>query len=338
MPQTLTLALAAAALLGGVFLMWRGSGFAGDVLDRLRRRLGYPEAAGAAFLGLATATPEISINVSSVVFGWPDLGLGAALGSNTPAIPLAILLSFLAVRLARTTPEAEASLAPSDAPRVKPAAVPLQFAPYLLIVLLLGVLTLPPAWEGLQPIDAAVLLAAWAAWVVNALRLHARGERVPGEPGGRLRLLLSLPLIAAGAVASVWGGQKLGQAFGWPDLVTGLFLIGGLCALPESLSAWRFSRQGHATFGVSAAGADGVVSLTLALIPPALIGTAVGNRPLFILNLGFLVFTLGAYIAMNSARLGERLGAARVAVFVVGYLVYLGLTIWLLTSAGGKVA
>lgn len=336
MPQTLTLPLSVVALLGGVFLMWRGSGYAGDVLDRLRRRMGYPEAAGAAFMGLATATPEISINISSVVFGWPDLGLGAALGSNTPALPLAILLSFLAVRLAKKPPEVEDSLAPTDAPRVKPAAVPLQFVPYLLVVLLLAALTLPPQWEGLQPVDAAILFAAWAVWVVLALRKHARGERVPGEPGGRTRLLLALPLIAAGAVASVWGGSKLGEAAGLPQIVTGLFLIGGLCALPESISAWRFAKAGHATFGISAAGADGIVSLTLALIPPALIGAAVGDRSLFVLNLGFLAFVLVTYIAMNNPRFGERLGPVRTGVFVLGYLVYLGLTLWLLANGAGK--
>jgi cation:H+ antiporter len=287
-------------------------------------------------MGLATATPEISINISSVVFGWPDLGLGAALGSNLPAIPLAILLSFLAVRMARHTREEEASLAPTDAPRVKPAAVPLQFVPYLGVVALLAVLTLPPAWRGLQPVDGLILFVAWVAYVLNALRHHQRGERVPSEPGGRMRMLIAAPMIAAGAVGSVWGGSKLGEAAGLPDLVTGLFLIGGLCALPESISAWRFARKGHATFGISATGADGVVSLTLAMMAPALVGSAVGDLPLFVLNLGVLAFMLAAYIAMNNRRVGERLGVGRVAVFAVTYLGYLAATVWLLANGAGK--
>ena len=321
-------------LLAGIWAMQRGAGLAGDVVDRVRRRLGYPEAAGAAFMGLATATPEISINVSSVVFGWPDLGLGAALGSNIPALPLAILLSFLAVRFASKPPQVQSSLAEPDAetPRVKAAAVPVQFAPYLGVVLLLGALTLPPAWEGLQPLDGAILLAAFVAYAAHALSKHQRGERVASEPGGRLRLLLAAPLIAAGAVASVFGAQQIGKAAGLPDMVTGLFIIGFLCALPESISAWRFARQGHTTFGVSAASADGVISLTLALIPPAIIGTSVGVRPLYLLNLGFLALVLVAYIAMNHSRFGERLNLARVAVFVAGYGVYLALTVRLLTG------
>lgn len=319
-------------LLAGIWAMQRGAGLAGDVVDRVRRRLGYPEAAGAAFMGLATATPEISINVSSVVFGWPDLGLGAALGSNIPALPLAILLSFLAVRLATKPAGAERSLGEADAetPRVKAAAVPVQFAPYLAVVILLAALTLPPRWAGLQPVDAAILLLAAAVYFALIAVRHQRGERVAPEPKGKLKLLLAAPLIAAGAVASVFGAQQLGQAAGLPDLVTGLFLIGFLCALPESVAAWRFARAGHATFGVSAATADGVVSLTLALVPPALKGSQLGDRPLYMLNLGFLAAVILAYILMNHPRFGERLNLARVAVFVVGYAVYLALTVTLL--------
>lgn len=332
MPTSLTLALNAALLLGGVYLMWLGSGMAGDVLDRLRRRLGYPEAAGAAFMGMATATPELSVNVTSVVFVWPDLGLGAALGSNLPAIPLAVLLSFLALRLARSTPQAEASLAPTDAPVVKPAAAALQYGPYLLIVALVAALTLPAAWAGLQPIDAAILVAAWAAYVAHALSRHQRSERLAPKPGNRARLLLAAPLIGAGAVASVWGGDKIGEALGLSGIVTGLFIIGGLCALPESFSAWRFARAGHATFGVSATAADGIVSLTLALIPSCLVGAAVGDVRLYTLNLVFLVYCIGGYLLMNSRRFGERLGAAQVAVFVLGYAAYVTLCVRLLTS------
>jgi cation:H+ antiporter len=130
----------------------------------------------------------------------------------------------------------------------------------------------------------------------------------------------------------VWGGQEIGRALGLPDLVTGLFVIGFLCALPESVSAWRFARAGHTTFGVSAACADGVVSLTLALIPTALKGSVLGDRALYVLNLGFLGAVLIAYILMNNGRLGERLNLARVAVFGAGYVGYLIVTVSLLAG------
>ncbi|MDP8917221.1 MAG: hypothetical protein M3M95_08485, partial [Pseudomonadota bacterium] len=80
----------------------------------------------------------------------------------------------------------------------------------------------------------------------------------------------------------------------------------------------------------SGAMGDGVVSLTLALLPPALVGASVGDRPLYLLNLGFLAAALAVFLAFNHRRWGEKLGAAKVAVFVAGYLVYLGLTVLIL--------
>ena len=92
--------------------------------------------------------------------------------------------------------------------------------------------------------------------------------------------LIGFPVIALGALASVWGAQKVGSAFGLSDLVTGLFVIGFLCALPEAYSAWRFTREGKTTVAISTATADGIVSLTIALLPPALVGTQVGDLPI----------------------------------------------------------
>ncbi|HEY8612301.1 MAG TPA: hypothetical protein VIL69_13535 [Roseomonas sp.] len=62
--------------------------------------------------------------------------------------------------------------------------------------------------------------------------------------------------------------------------MVGLFVIGLLCALPESLAAWRLAREGKTTTAVSTAMADGIVSLTVALVPPALAGATVGDIPL----------------------------------------------------------
>lgn len=125
---------------------------------------------------------------------------------------------------------------------------------------------------------------------------------------------------------SVTGAQRFGGALGVPDLVSGLFFIGLLCALPESLAAWKLGREGESTFAVSGAMGDGVVSLTIALIPPAIVGAGLGDRPLYLLNLGFLAVVLSLFILLNDRRWGEKLGAAKVAVFTGGYLVYLALT------------
>jgi cation:H+ antiporter len=269
-----------------------------------------------------------------VVFGWPDLGLGAALGSNVPALPFVFALAYLGGRLANRS-KVEASTMGEDGPVVKPQAVPVQVLPYLAIVLLLALLTIPPAWAGLQPIDGVILFAAWLAFFGRAV--WRKPWQRPGSDAppvaARNALLFGLPAVAAGAVVSVYAAQKVGAALGWPDLVVGLFAIGFLCALPESYSAFRFAREGKPTLAVSGATADGIVSLSIALIPPAIIGAKVGNFAVYVLNVGFLVVVLSLYALLNHRRAGQELGPGFVAVFLGLYAGYLAMMIWLLSRA-----
>lgn len=128
----------------------------------------------------------------------------------------------------------------------------MQALPYLLVVLLLAVLTLAPGWAGLQPVDAVLLLAAWGLYITLALlrppQSEARRAEPPAAPTGASSgaagagaigwaVLVGVPAIALGARASVLAARRLGAAFGASDQVVGLFVIGLLCAIPESFAA-----------------------------------------------------------------------------------------------------
>jgi cation:H+ antiporter len=332
-------------VLAGIGAMQWGASRASAALDAYRARAGLRATVAGALLGIATAAPEVSVNLASVALGWPDLGLGAALGSNVPALPLVFLVAWLSLRSAPAQAPArgaggtDGSRRPTSAgeapvPVVAPAAVPVQAVPYLLVVLLLAGLTLPPGWAGLQPIDALLLLAAWGAYLARAL-LRPRRAAEPGPaaevPVARAALL-GVPAIALGALAAVAAARRLGEAFGASDLVVGLFVIGLLCALPESFAARRLAREGQTTTAVSTAMADGIVSLTVALVPPALAGATVGDVPLYLANLAFLGLVLVAYVALNHLRWGQELGLARVSIFVGGYAVYLAAVAYLLAG------
>jgi cation:H+ antiporter len=138
----------------GTGTMQWGASRASAALDAYRRRAGLAEVIAGALLGIATASPEISVNIVSVAFAWPDLGLGAALGSNVPALPLVFLLAWLSLRFARAPRVSDdpggppctsvgAATTEMPVPVVAPAAVEVQALPYLLVVLLLAALTLP---------------------------------------------------------------------------------------------------------------------------------------------------------------------------------------------------
>jgi cation:H+ antiporter len=333
-----TLGLCVMVTLAGIAAMQWGSSRVCNALDAYRGRLGIGGVVAGAMLGIATASPEVSVNIASATFGWPDLGLGTALGSNVPALPLIFVVSWFSLRYAKAKgPTDEEGMPPTAAtqdpstPVVAPAAVPVQVWPYLAVVLLLGILTLPPRWEGLQPIDGVILLGAWGLYMFRALsrpRQDAKSGIQASFPYGSL--LLGVPAIALGALASVMAAQRLGQALGLSDLVVGLFVIGLLCALPESFTAWGLARQGKTTTAVSTGMGDGIVSLTAALLPPCLLGAAVGDRGLYMANLTFLIVVLATYIALNHFRRGQELGAGKVAIFAGGYVVYLAIVIYLL--------
>ncbi|WP_448190552.1 sodium:calcium antiporter [Azospirillum sp. sgz301742] len=323
-------ALSLILILAGIALMQWGSQRVCSLLGDLRRHWGIAEVGAGALIGLATASPEISVNIASVVLGWPDIGLGTALGSNVPALPLIFAIAYLSTRWHREDALAERRADPAHVPPPKPVpevkeqAVWVQVLPYLAVVALLAVLTLTPGWEGLQPVDGLLLAGACAAYLVRALR-HAR---VAPEPmaGARRRILRTLPGIAAiavGALLAVLSSRRLNEALGISDLVGGLFITGLLCALPESFSAWRLSRSGRATAAVSAAVADGIFSLTLALVPLALTGARVGDVALYALNLGFLGAVLLGYMALHEKGAGSLLTPAKVLLFSAGYGAYL---------------
>ncbi|MBE9003836.1 hypothetical protein IQ259_02020 [Fortiea sp. LEGE XX443] len=132
----------------------------------MRRQWGLTQVAGAAFVGLAAASPEIGINTASAITGVSDIGLRTMLGSNIIAIPIIVTNAYLASRRERLGEENDpesgkdfdthARHRQQILLRVEKAAVSVQAIPYLAIIAIVAVLTLPKSVRGLQPIDGLV--------------------------------------------------------------------------------------------------------------------------------------------------------------------------------------
>lgn len=69
-------------LFGAVWAAHWGADKLAEPLQKLRHQWGLSESAGAAFIALATASPEIGTNTASAMQGLSDIGLGNLLGSN----------------------------------------------------------------------------------------------------------------------------------------------------------------------------------------------------------------------------------------------------------------
>lgn len=88
-----------AVLLAAVWAAHWGAERLSAPLRKLRKQWGFSVAAGGAFLGLAAASPEIGINVTSAARGVSDIGMGAMLGSTVLAIPVMVITASLATRI-----------------------------------------------------------------------------------------------------------------------------------------------------------------------------------------------------------------------------------------------
>jgi len=338
-----TLVLWIAVLLAGIAAIQWGARRLSGLLDVLRVRFGLAETACGALLALGTASPEISINIAAVAFGWPGIGLGTALGSNVPALPLMLSIGYLSMRwhAARNRRRGKPPPIPfgsgDAALQLKSYSVFVQALPYLGMIGFVALLTLPPPWAGLQPIDGVLLLVAAGAYMAQAL-LRRRGEADPRRTitGHVLIALVGVAIIGAGAVAAVQATNVLGGFLGISPLVAGLFITGLLCALPESLAAWPLAQDGRATTTASTTIADGTLSISLAFVPLALNGTPIGDVALYVANLVAIFALVSLYVVVNRHKPSGYATGREVALMDLVYVAYLGVVLFLLLRPGAE--
>ena len=309
------------ALIVGVFAAHWGAERFAKPLKKLRRQWGLTAVAGGAFVGLAAASPEIGINVVSALRGVSDIGLGVMFGSNIVAIPLMVTTAYIASRTnslgdhdsserSQSNSEAqEQSQQPKTAEherhrqehllRVERTAVSVLALPYLGILGLVAVLTLPAPWRGLQPIDAGVMAVAYLAFLGQAvLRGREESESVNWETREIATAAAGLAVLAVGTYLTVRSTENIVSALGISRLVGGLFITALMAASPELFATWSIVRNGQVTAGTTSVLGDHAVTMSVAFVPLALITVPVENFQLYLVNLLFVAAMPVAYAAL----------------------------------------
>ena len=172
-------------LLASVYAAHWGADKIAEPLQKLRQQWGFSEAAGAAFVAFATASPEIGTNTTSAIRGLSDIGLGNLLGSNIISVPAIVTVAYIASwwrnRKKSRSNSKNLNYISLKPLKVKSEALYVQAIPYLLIITLAALITLPKPWRGLQPIDAWIMLAAYVIYLGNAVLRHRRSEEHTSE-------------------------------------------------------------------------------------------------------------------------------------------------------------
>ena len=293
-------------LIAAVWAAHWGAEQLGEPLKKLRSQWGLSQVAGAAFVGLAAASPEIGINATSAFKQVGDIGLGTMLGSNIIAIPVVVTTAYIASRKAQFEDEAQAGKEENTAAhyghqqqhfmRVDKTAVTVQAIPYLFIIAIVALLTVPMPWRGLQPIDGWIMLAVYLVYLTQAIfRGRQAGEQTQWKKKEIKTAILGVLALAVGAYFTVTATESIVSAMGISAIIGGLFITAPMAVLPELFATWSIARSGQITAATASVIGDHAVTMTVAFFPLALVAVPINNFPLFTLNLTFVALVAAAY-------------------------------------------
>lgn len=296
----MNLVLWSLALLGAILSAHWGADQLSVPLQKLRQQWGLSEAAGAAFVALATASPEIGTNTASAVKGLSDIGLGNLLGSNIISVPAIVVVAYVANRT-RSQESFDDNNQWSPLParhllRVKQEALTVQALPYLGVIGVAALLTLPPPWRGLQPVDGYIMLGIYAIYLAQAiLRKREQGQSVRWSQQQIWVAIAGVLALSLGAYLTVTATEQIVSILGISQLIGGLFITSTLSIAPEVFATWSVARSGQVTAATTSVIADNTATMSLALVPLALVGTPIEDLPMFLINLGFVALFAAVY-------------------------------------------
>lgn len=294
----MSLVLWSLALLGAILAAHWGADQLSVPLQKLRKQWGLSEAAGAALVALATASPEIGTNTASAVKGLSDIGLGNLLGSNIISVPAIVAVAYFANR---SRPQDVSAVERSPLPdrhllRVKREALTVQAIPYLAVIGIAALLTLPAPWRGLQPIDGYIMLGIYAIYLAQAiLRKRQEQQSVNWTQEEVWIAVAGVLALSFGAYLTVTATENIVSILGISQLIGGLFITSTLSIAPEVFATWSVARSGQVTAATASVIADNTATMSLALVPLALVGTSIQDMPMFLVNLGFVALFAAAY-------------------------------------------
>ena len=202
-------------LIAAVWAAHGGAEHLAKPLKKVRKQKGFSVAAGGALVGLAAASPEIGINIASAIRGVGDIGLGTMFGSNAIAIPLMVITAYVATRhLKKEKQDQNHELHKKEhLLKVDRTAVTVQAIPYLVIVAIVAILTVPGRWRGLQPIDGWIMLGVYIVYLVQALwRGKEKEEKVAWKKKEIFLALAGVAALALGAIFTVRATENIVSA------------------------------------------------------------------------------------------------------------------------------
>lgn len=265
---------------------------------------------GFTLLAIGTDLPEIANSIASSITGHGDLNVGDSVGST--ATQATLVLGLLPIVAATSFVISRRRFV-----RVGVSTV---------TALLLGVVLMLDGH--LSRLDAVLLLGAWALGSVLTFSRAPSGTQLDLPLAARRKLasigvvVLSLAVVASGALSAVWGMTVLAGAMSVPEYVIAFFGASIGTSLPELIVEFTAVRRGQSELAIGDALGSSFVDATLSigigpLIAPVAVSADLAVR-------GSLVAAAAVVLVVSLLAARRRhdwlTGLALVAIYVAFYL------------------
>lgn len=305
-------------LVGGLVLLMIGGELAvrGGIAAAVN--LGVPTVVvGIVLLGFGTSLPELVTSLQASLHGSPGIAVGNVVGSNISNL---LLVAGLAALLTHA-PSARMMLI-WDGSVMMIATIAFVALMYLDLLV----------WQA-----GAALLGALAVYLIVSV-IHARRAATEAPPEviearqQSPRLAASLGLFGLGLVATLIGANllvdgaiDLARALGASEALIGVTIVAIGTSLPELAATISAAIRGRVEMAIGNVFGSNIFNIL------AIIGTTVMVRPLDvpqeILRLDMWAMLLATALVLIFARTWSRLSRGEGLVLLIGYAVYIGLTV-----------
>ncbi len=214
------------------------------------------------------------------------------MGSNIISIPVIVTVAYIASQKTKSSDSMQSLPVLS----LKPEALTVQAFPYLIIIGLVALLTIPKPWRGLQLMDGVIMIVAYFIYVSYALNYQSQPTQ---EVAWKLRevivAIMGTLVLIIGAYFVVTATQKIVSILGISQLIGGLFITSTLSIIPEVFATWSLAKNGQITTATTSVIADNMATFTLALFPLAMVTIPIQDINFYLINLTFVSLLAGAF-------------------------------------------
>ncbi len=306
--------------LGGFVLLFAGGEWLVRGAVTVSRRMGVsPLLIGMTIVAFCTSAPELLVSLEAAGRGQVDIAMGNVVGSNIANVLLILGASALILPIA-----------------VKPAEVRRDTWVMLASIALLTGLSLfgvVERWHGALMVGALVAYVWYSYWTeadghAPSAELHEHeADEFAGVTKrlwlGFVELAVGLAALVVGSRLLVNGAEEIARTFGVPEAVIGLTLVAIGTSLPELATSVMAAVRGHADVAVG-----NVVGSNLFNVL-SIIGITAIVQPLPV-SAGIASFDVWVMLASSALLVPlllwrGRIGRVAGALFLVGYVAYVGL-------------